>query len=350
MLTIPAVSLTSLPEGRSHPGRREADPGMNAYRVFGGRLMSELEFPTLPSANGTTGTPRWTLARSPDGTPPGAGRPEGLGEVVGVDRVNPDVEVRLYEREGEAVLAYDDTGVFRLPSEGGRITWTPGPGSAPDAVRMDVLGRVLPLALHRAGFLVFHASGVVGDGRALGFLGPKGVGKSTLALCLGARGARVLTDDALPVEVGPPPVGWPGVPTLRLRRDVADLTRGGVDSVRRVEDGRWAVRPGAGSAEGPAPLAALYLLDPVAPGDGGSLPRREPLTGPEAAAALLGQLKLGPLLAGEGAKLLPRCAELAAAIPVFRLAVARDLERLDHICDFLADHHAIRLPRRAGVR
>lgn len=304
---------------------------MREYRLFGGKLRSAMELPDLPAtAPGARSDVDWTLevARGP--------LPEPSGAPLGEDRVTAHARVRLYrEADGEGyVLAFDDTGVFRLSADGGRITWTPAESAAVLDARLDLLGRVLPFALHLRGLLVLHASAVVVGEGAVALVGPKGHGKSTLAHALVSRGAVLLTDDALPVFPLDVPAVLPGVRRLRLRPDAAatlpGLNRSTIRRAGRTEvgfDGDDGLRE-----ELPVPLARVYLLDPRPPGEGGPIAASEELQGPEAAAGLLSQAKLAPLLAPWSAgDLLRQASAVARAVSVRRLTYSRDLSRLDEI-------------------
>lgn len=300
---------------------------MPDYRVFGGRLRSDVPFPHLPGLR-PGGTADWTLIVADGAPPPPAGEPRGE------DRVTPRVRVRLVG-DGDGVrLVYDDTGHFAVSGDGRRITWWPGPDADPDAARIDVLGRVLPMALQLRGLLVLHASAVRTPAGAVGFMGPKGSGKTTLAMALHREGATVITDDALAVEVAGDGVAraWPGVANLRLRRDAAD--HAGLEPAGEAassDDGRTVMGLAEEAPGAPLPLAALFLLDPLPPDASGSPPaRRAPLETAPTALAVVGQAKLGPLLGPSGApELLRRAASLARAVPVERLRVPRDLGRLE---------------------
>ncbi len=316
---------------------------MSRYRVFGGRLETDLTFPDLPEDASrepleADGRQAWrlTLGSGPSDLPdsPPTGR----------DSVEEGVTVRLHREGDELRLVYDDTGDFRVSGDGASVVWTPPSGDGPPdpaAVRLDVLGRALPLALHQSGILTFHASAVATDGVALGFMGPRGSGKSTLALRLVQSGARLLTDDALPVEAGRPPRARPGVPRLRIRGDgsAAAEVPGAVEETS-YDGRRVAVPDDDAGAPNPVPLEALYLLTPVSPGDAVADARRQRLATPRGAAAMLGQLKLGPLLPGRaGGDLLRRCASLAEATDVYALEVPRERGAPGRLVDFLREHH-----------
>src|SRR5690606_20856569 len=102
-------------------------------------------------------------------------------ELLGAAPVDVGVEVRLFRIPGGFRLTYDDTGSFDVLSEGAEVVWYRVPGVAISAVRTDLLGRVLALALHSAGIYCLHASAVELAGSAVGFMAPKFRGKSTLA-------------------------------------------------------------------------------------------------------------------------------------------------------------------------
>lgn len=322
--------------GADRAGPARSGP-VHAYRVYGGRLVSDVELAGLPEDEGDEdGRGRaadWTLRRIP-GPPPGDD-----AELLASQELMADVELRLLRAGEDLRLAFDDTGTFDVSADGSRIDWRPGPRVTADHLRSDVAGRVLPLALHRRGVVTLHASAARIGGGAVAFAGPKGAGKTTAAYGLGALGATVLADDAVPVEPGEPPRISPGLHRLRLRSDVARATGHGPDA-EVTEDGRVEAEPTPPPRTGrPVPLRAVYLLSPVEEGAGPAV-RRERLEGRRAALALLGQVKLGTLLARwRGGDLVRICSGLAEQVPVYRLEVARDLDRLEETARFVADAH-----------
>lgn len=305
---------------------------MFGYSVYGGCLRSEVAFPSLPPARGAA---HWRLRRM-------AGVPEaGALEPLGEDRVDGDVRVRLARRAGGFRLTYDDTGIFDVLAGGARIHWYPGEGAAPEAVRLDVLGRVLPLALHASGTLCLHGSAVEMGGRGLAFLAPKRHGKSTLARALVRGGAALVSDDVVAVDPrSAAPRMRPGVPQVRLWGDSAARLASGADA-RTDMFGKLTIDATAGerSAAGDVPLSAIYLLAPVRAG-APSAARRTPLPPTAAAMALLPEARLAPLLGkGEGASLLEGAVRLAGAVPVYTLEVVRDFDRLAEVVDQLREWH-----------
>ena len=86
-------------------------------------------------------------------------------------------------------------------------------------------GTVTSFLLTLRGSTVLHASGVELGGRALAFVGPSGQGKTTLATLVALHGARLLTDDVLTVDPGPPVTCLGGATELRLREAAASSGR-----------------------------------------------------------------------------------------------------------------------------
>src|SRR5690606_30149341 len=109
-----------------------------------------------------------------------------------------------------------------INDDGATINWT-HPVDVPTAnARADLTSRVMATALYASGMVCLHGSAVVPDTEAIGFVAPKYHGKSTLAMALVRSGARLLTDDTLPVVPGSPPFAQPGLHATRLWPDSAE--------------------------------------------------------------------------------------------------------------------------------
>ncbi len=68
-----------------------------------------------------------------------------------------------------------------------------------------------------------------------------------------------------------------------------------------------------------------------------------------AALALVGQAKVGGLLGPTNAAgLLEQCARLSAEVPVYRLAIPRELDRLDELVRRIGEWHDAPLQLGAG--
>jgi len=304
---------------------------MNRYAVFGGCLSSDVDFPELMPC---LESPHWTL-RTADSI--SGAEPSGY---LGSDQVDPNVQVRLYRTEHGYLLRFDDTGDFLISEDGVGVEWRPASGARLEAARIDVLGRALPLAMHVQGRFCLHGSAVAVQSGGIAFLAPKFGGKSTLALALTNAGARLVTDDTVAVDPGPPARLHPGVHTLRLWKDSACRLSDG--PVRDALPGdKQLVEPCPDRLQlEPVGLQAIYLLSPVSQQQGPPA-RRERLSEVVSAVALVRHAKLGPLFGGpESMVWLRWAAALARAVPIYHLNVVRDFARLPEVVGQLFEWHA----------
>lgn len=301
---------------------------MLRYAVYGDCLESTIPLPELAECRSATA--RWRFRTTPRLAPM-----RGATE-LGADQIYGEVFARLYAHDDGHRIIVDDTGSFDLSADRTQVVWEERAESWPDFVRAHLVGRVLATALYFDGLLPLHASAVETRDGVIAFLAPKGFGKSALALALTAAGARLVTDDTLPVEIGAtsgtaprtPPRAWPGVHSVRARDDAIAAagvarpeteTREGKRIVSELGPERLMTRP--------APLAALYLLDPV---EGEDDPvARVQLPPMLAALGTVAHVKIGRMLGTAAAKpMLERAAAIAREVPVFRLHTPRDLARL----------------------
>jgi hypothetical protein len=245
--------------------------------------------------------------------------------------------------DGDYRFEYTDTGVFDVLERGSRIVWYPGSDAPLELGRSDVLGRVLAIALHAAGYVCLHASAVAVAGEAVAFLAPKFFGKSTLALALTYAGGRLITDDTLAVHAGHPPTCLPGVHTVRLREESAQRLVGDPPAAAQTQGDRHLVNwlPESSLATTATPLAALYLLSPV-PATEAEAVRRVPLSPVQAAIAMVQHTKIQHLSRGaQAAEHFERSSSLAASVATYRLEIVRDMGRLDDVVRQLLAWHAL---------
>jgi len=306
------------------------------YEIFGRLIASGIELPELAGAAG--GEPHWSF--TVDHSLPE--RPDG--PLLGEDPLYDDIVARLYEApDGGRWIHVADTGTFHISADTHRIRWRPNPDPWWDFGRGHLMGRVLATAMHMEGILTLHGSAVVAEGRAIAFLAPKFSGKSTLALALTRAGARLLTDDSLPVTLAPdgPVLACPGVHSVRLTlesrraldiRPDAEPNREGKVVIPDPVPGR--------TARDPAPLSAIYFVTPEESTPGCPAIRRDRLGSVEGTLLLQGQTKIGAMLGPSAAgDLLNRSAAVVARVPTWRLRVVRDFNRLDEVVEGLMDRH-----------
>jgi hypothetical protein len=223
------------------------------------------------------------------------------------------------------------------------VTWFCPPGQEDrliEAVRADIVGRVLALALHQHDVLSLHASAVSIGGNAIALLAPKMHGKSTLATALVRGGARLMSDDTVPVTPEAIPMVRPGVHQLRLWKDSAQ--RLASERMDEATSSRKLVLDhlDEGDVERhPLPFAAAYVLLP-APADAEAA-RRSPLADIQGTLALIEHAKIGPLLGRTDAGLMfEQAAAIARRLPMYLLHVARDLDRVADAAATIRSWHA----------
>jgi hypothetical protein len=307
---------------------------MLRYRVFGGVFATPFPFPELRADHGKLPCD-WTLRVSDTALP--------LYETVAVgeDELAMGITARMMRTSLGLRLDFDDTGTFDISGRGSSITWYPVAGSDPELVRIDILGRVLAAAAHEQGILCLHGSAVSMGGQAIGFLAPKGFGKSTLASSLVSAGARLLTDDTLPVE---PSTGMarPGVHSVRLLDDAANhFWELGHGRLGLSEKQTFDSIPDQLVEEDAVPLAALYLLVPRRASEVAEMVRREAVMPHVATFGLMQHSKLGALLGGSEARhIFDRCARVAGTVPVFTLEIGRSLDAIGDVASMIVRWHS----------
>lgn len=135
-----------------------------------------------------------------------------------------------------------------------------------DRVELYFLTAALPYWMEQHGIPVLHASSVVVDGQAIGFMARSQTGKSALAATFVQQGDLLLSDDPLVVQLeGERVVAYPGVPQMRMWADQAQQFLGYYETLPRVHPTlakRFVpISAVGGFCEQPQPLARLYLLD-----------------------------------------------------------------------------------------
>lgn len=303
---------------------------VHTYEAYGEHLASSIEFPELREAAGPA---RWTFEEVPRLAPMHGARE------LGADLLYADVYARLFAHAAGHRIGVDDTGDFDIATDRRAVRCAPKTDAWPDFVRAHLLGRVLSTAMFLDGRLPLHGSAVAARDGVLAFLAPKGFGKSSLALALSEAGARLVTDDTLPVEDGAEPRAWPGVHSLRVHDDALAA----VGTPRPELDTREGKRVVTGLEverlqREPAPLRAIYLIAPVDP-QAREVERIE-LSPTLSAISVVAHVKIGRMLGPESAAtMLERAASIARRVPVFRLVLPRDLDRLPAIAGRILDWH-----------
>jgi hypothetical protein len=107
---------------------------------------------------------------------------------------------RIEAAPGAMCISWEKVGTF-LVYGGTDVIIEREPQVPTEDLQPFLTGPILSVLLHQRGLFVLHASAVVIDGAAVGFLGAKGDGKSTLAAHLQVQGHRLIGDDIVPVDL-----------------------------------------------------------------------------------------------------------------------------------------------------
>jgi hypothetical protein len=206
--------------------------------------------------------------------------------------------VTSWQTQSGYLLQVEGGAQYYVSRTGNSIVCVGSRASDRDLVEWGLLGPALYLALALCGIFCFHASAVAADGRAVGFLGEPGAGKSTLATYLGTSAGGVwqqIGDEVLPASLMPP--GLTALPRFPQLLPAGWMGSGQPDRL---------------------PLAALYVVEP-SPGSGAGV-TAEPLSSRSAAASLVFHTLAASLFPGDLlARHMEFCAIVAQTIPVRRL-------------------------------
>lgn len=236
-------------------------------------------------------------------------------------------------------------GCYLVSPDGRHVEGAP-PAGPPWRWERLVLAQVLPLAAVLRGYEVLHASAVALGGSAVAFLGASGTGKTTLATRIVARGAALVTDDVLAIEVSDDGVRAHRGGTV-ARIDPGELRALTPDERRtlgavRVRTEKCHVTPVLAPAQ--LPLGLTYHL--VRPADGPSVeivPVR-----PYDPALLLGSAFLSYFTARDRlVRQLDFYAAVARATPLFQVRAGRNATSAD-VADAVLHHAELALGARAG--
>lgn len=235
---------------------------MNLHRIYGLTLASD--FPFVNRFPGGSGVPAVTFSCCLE--PPVSDGWHNTVPIYATDRKNErgDNLFSIFQMDGYHVLHYAGVVDFYLWPE--KIVAHLLDTSYDYLVEIMLLGEIFSLWLELRGIPAIHASAVVIDDYAIGFLSSNKGGKSALAAALMEKGYPLLTDDILPIEERNGIFfGRPGYPRMRMWPDEADFFLGGHKDLEIVHPGYSKRRipvgeKGFGSfCDDLMPIKALYI-------------------------------------------------------------------------------------------
>lgn len=157
-------------------------------------------------------------------------------------------------------------GVATLVARGGHTLTVSleSENQQPGFLNQYLLSEALGLVLHQRGLLLLHASAVRVATRAVVFVGPSGIGKSTTAAAFASAGHPVLADDmvAIALERASAPNLLPAFPHVKLWPAAVSGLRWDPASLPPVYPGatKRRLEGSQGFPTGPVRLAAIYIL------------------------------------------------------------------------------------------
>lgn len=244
---------------------------------------------------------------------------------------------------GDHYLRWAGLFEFLVSADGHRIWGHSLPAGSLERMQTYLMGQVIAMGLVKQGVEPLHATVVVVENEAIGFLGGSGFGKSTLGAAFVAAGFTILTDDMLVIEKkGLEYFAQPGPARVKLFPEPAEVFLPGQSvGVTMNQATPKLVLPldRTQSWSMPVPINTLFVLnspDTQVPADDvviSHLSRRQ-------ACLKLAENTFNTVILGavRQAQLFSMITELAAGLQVKSLTYSRDLSKISRVVDaVLAD-------------
>jgi hypothetical protein len=227
---------------------------------------------------------------------------------------------------------------FVVASDGTWIDCYPQVETSQEDIETWLFGLVLSFLLQGRGIFSLHASSVVCHGRAIGFLGNNGYGKSTLAFFFLEQGHSLVTDDVLPIvekksgfftlPVCPAMNLLPKTVTQIIRKPNINL----FEEEAKLGKRRYSIETlDYGFSQSEIPLGGLYFLNRLSREEIDTV-RITPVPQAKALLELLGHTRANSMIELPNQKnLLETYANLASRVPVQRLEYPQGLEFLPEV-------------------
>jgi hypothetical protein len=288
---------------------------INAYWAYGLRIDTEIDCPELPVDPQPTGSPDVTIRLLPP-----------------VPTVADNLENGYFEvQPGIFRLAVPRVAQYRVEG-GSRISVEPQVGSSPGEIRLFLLGSVMGALLYQRGLFPLHGSALETQWGAMIFVGPQGVGKSTLAAQFHRRGYRLLSDDVCAVVTAHEQLQvLPALAQMRLCADAYE--RLGQPQDARFHIDKFVVPMKEGYCDQPVPLKAIHILANREEGD----PEFAVLRGFDRVQRLLENLYRPQYLKGQETQsdLMRLAGLIAQKTTMAEVSCRRDPEMVENLVDFL---------------
>ena len=304
------------------------------HYVYGISLYSETRLSLPAQGHGE-------LARIALGTAPASFFTEAI-QGVSLEQLDGSWYKHARLADGSSYARWEGVGEFMVSADGLQIICRQMDVASTESFHVYMLGQALSFALVKLGFEPIHATVVVVNGEGIVFLGESGFGKSTLGASFISAGYRVLTDDLLMLQpAGDRVLAYPGPPRLKLfpgpaRRFLGAAARG----VRMNPDTEKLILPldEKKSCSVPVPVKAIYALAPPRNVSRKQSIRFETLSPRESFLELVKNTFNRRIVnTGRLQRQLAQMSRLVSLLPVQRLSVPRDFDRLPSFRDAIVE-------------
>ncbi|EEK77893.1 aldolase [Bacillus cereus] len=166
--------------------------------------------------------------------------------------------------QGTKVMFYiPNVAVFSV-RDGEKITISPENEIEEGLIRLFVLGTCMGIVLMQRKILPLHGSAIMIDGKAYGFIGESGRGKSTLAAGFLNLGYKLLSDDVIAVSLTEncTPYVIPSYPQQKLWQKSLEHFGMRVNEYKKLvgRENKYGIPVDAHYFSNPVPLAGLFEL------------------------------------------------------------------------------------------
>ena len=246
---------------------------------------------------------------------------------------------RLAQREF-FLVHYGDGTDFLIHQSGSQVWCRWRPEFTFEYVATYLYGPIAGFLLRLRGVVCLHASVVEIDDWAVGFMGPAGAGKSTLAAAFARAGFPVLSDDILPLtELEGGFTVTPTYPRLRLWPASVDALFGSPEALPRITIG-WEKRHLDLTAETyqfeneNQPLGGIYVLGERSDDCVGQ--RIEPIEGAKALSSLIANAYAFRIFDKDmRARELGVFARVARQVPLRAMVPFADPTQIERLCELV---------------
>lgn len=218
------------------------------YRVYGMKITSTIEIPEFPIIEGKC---------------------EGSDVVeIITDKLPEDIRVKI--QNGKYDFMSKDSIWFHVNEvadfwikEGKKVVISPCEHCDTGRLKNYIMGSVMGFLLLQRQEVAIHGGTVVVDGKGIIITGHGGAGKSTLALTLGERGYKYLSDDISMVKIADKLYVEPGFPYHKLCLDVIEkkkLNKVDYLTCRGAKEVKYVVPDFEGFEKQPVPLHSIWEI------------------------------------------------------------------------------------------